>query len=160
MLAAIIVLIVFIAFLGWVGWMIYRTYIQRNVWISACQSLEIDSQEAVARVQAMAATMIQKWGYRVTNQGPSNVQYSRTYRPLWLVIPCVIFFPLGLLSLIYRKTVDLAVNGVPDGNGSEVSIVGTGSPFMRDQFDLYLKELSLTDDQWAARHQLDPGVDQ
>lgn len=143
MSGAIVALLLFAALIGGIVYLIYVSISQRNVSISLKETLPWPPQESVARVQAMATPLMQSWKYRVSNQGITNVQFSYKYRPAWLAIPCILFFPLGLLSLLYSKTVDLAINGFTSGSGAEVSVVGTGSPYVRDQLDAFLKELSL-----------------
>ena len=143
MAGTIIVILLIGAVVALVVYLATTAINQRNVAISFSEQLPWPPEESVQRLQAMATPMLQRWRYRVTNQGVGNVQFSYTYRPAWLVIPCVLFFPIGLLSLIYRKTVDLTVNGFPSGGGAQVSVIGTGTPDVRERFGAMLKDLAL-----------------
>lgn len=146
MAGAIVALVIFAAIIGGIAYLIYVSVNQRNVSIQLNDTLPWTPQESMPRLQAMATPLMQKWDYRVSTQGLTNVQFAYKYRPTWLVIPCILFFPLGLLSLLYSKTVEIAFNAFPsDNGGAEIMVVGQGSPYVKEQLEAFIRELSLHD---------------
>ena len=86
--------------------------------------------------------MVGRWGYRLKVQEERALQFSYTYRPAWLFIPCFLFFPLGLLALLHKKTVDIELSSTPIETGARVSVVGEGPPYVRNQIGLILEEMA------------------
>jgi len=138
--------VILLAFIGLAlflfGRMVYLGWKQRNVSISISDELPWVPEEAAAHVIGQVTPTMQAWRYRLASQGPTTVQFSYTYRPAWLVIPCVLFFPLGLLSLLYKKTADIIFNFVPVEGGTLVSIAGQGSPYVRGDIGATIERLS------------------
>jgi hypothetical protein len=67
-------------------------------------------------------------GYRLTSQAPGVLVYTREYRPSWLLIPCVLLFPIGLLALVHkeRDTLTLRFDRGTDAETTIVRAEGSG----------------------------------
>jgi len=128
-----------------VAWSIHRAYAQRNVGIEFNAAFPWPPQDATGHVLVRITGDMQRWRYRLTNQGANALVFSYRYRPVWLIIPCVLLFPVGLLSLIYTKTAEISfVFSTTDGNDSEVSVVGQGPPYLQGRIAAVLLELEPT----------------
>lgn len=141
----IIVLLFAVGVIALVTWSIYRAYVQRNVGIEFNAALPWSPQDATGHVLARITGDMQRWRYRLSNHGSNALVFSYRYRPAWLVIPCIVFFPIGLLSLIYTKTVEISFAfAATDNNDSEVSVVGQGPPYLEGRIAAVLLELEPT----------------
>jgi hypothetical protein len=87
---------------------------------------------------------MQNWRYRLTSQSSAAVIFAYRYRPAWLILPIVFLFPLGLLFLLYSRTVEISFNFVPAGTGTEVSVTGQGPPYVRNRIGQILETLQDT----------------
>jgi len=86
---------------------------------------------------------MQKLHYRLSSQGPGAFVFTKKYRPVWLIVPCVLLFPIGLLSLLYARTVDVSCSLRPQaGGGSHLAFSGKGPPYLRAEIDASLDTLS------------------
>jgi hypothetical protein len=128
----VLTLLVTAGLIALVVWLVRRAYTQRNVGIEFNAALPWAPQDATGHVLAQLTGDMQRWRYRLTNQGPAALVFSYRYRPGWLISPCVLLFPIGLLFLIYTKTVEISFAFAADTrNHSEVSVVGQGPPYIR-----------------------------
>lgn len=142
MLGAIFILLLAVGLIALVAWSIHRAYAQRNVGIEFNAALPWPPQDATGHVLARITGDMQRWRYQLTNQGASALVFAYRYRPAWLIIPCVLLFPIGLLSLIYTKTVEISFAFAASGdNDSEVSVVGQGPPYLQARIADVLLEL-------------------
>jgi len=56
------------------------------------------------------------WGYKLQTQDARNFTFQRAYRPTWVIVVCILLFPIGLLALFAGKKLDtLFVSLSPDG---------------------------------------------
>lgn len=141
MLGAIFILLVAVGLIALVAWSIYRTYAQRNVGIEFNAALPWPPQDATGHVLARITGDMQRWRYQLTSQGTNALVFVYRYRPVWLVIPCILLFPIGLLSLIYTKTVEISFAFAASGdNDCEVSVVGQGPPYLQGRIAEVLLE--------------------
>jgi hypothetical protein len=140
---ALIVVAIFAAAVLFVVWQLRTAYRRRNVPIRQALRLPMEPQEAVAHVSAQAIPLMQNWGYHVAAQSGVGLTFTRTYRPMWLVLPCVFLFPIGLLFLLYTKTVDISFTFVPAETGAETSVAGIGPPDVKEHIDAILSELQV-----------------
>lgn len=74
-------------------------------------------------------------GYRITSQTAAGMTLERRFRPVWLIFPIVLLFPLGLLSLLYKQTYTVTVSLIPQGRGTRVTVTGFGPNSLRDFAD-------------------------
>jgi hypothetical protein len=140
---ATIIVAIFAAAVLFVVWQVSIAYRRRNVRIRQALRLPFEPQEAMARVSAQAIPLMQYWGYHVAAQSPVGLTFTRTYRPMWLVLPCVFLFPIGLLFLLYTKTVDISFTFVSAETGAETSVAGAGPPDVKERIDDILSELQV-----------------
>ena len=96
-------------------------------------SLPSPPRDATSYLVATVTPRLQRLNYRLSSQGNDAIVFDKTYRPVWLAIPCVFFFPLGLLSLLYKKRIDLTFTIQPGAEGSEVQFSGYGPPGVAEQ---------------------------
>jgi hypothetical protein len=126
--------------IGLIVWGCIRAYRGRNIWLEGSAELPWTPQESFGHVAAKMAPSLQRLRYRLTNQTLNAVVFSKTYRPAWLAIPCVLFFPLGLLSLLYSKTVDITFSLQSQAGGTHVSYSGHGPPRLSEELPTILVE--------------------
>ena len=93
--------------IGLIIWACVRAVRYRHVWTEGSSELPWERSDAEGRVLAAVTPVLDRSGYRLENQSQGAIVFAKSYRPIWLLIPCILFFPLGLLSLIYSKTVFL-----------------------------------------------------
>jgi hypothetical protein len=93
--------------IGLIVWACVRAVRHRNVWTEGDSDLPWEQPDAEGRVLAAVIPVLGRSGYRLENQAEGVIVFARPYRPIWLLIPCILFPPLGLLSLICSKTVFL-----------------------------------------------------
>lgn len=64
--------------------------------------------------------------FHVGEQTDSRVVYVRDYWPGWVIVLCILLFPLGLLALLTgRKTERITFEFEPERDGSLVRVFGT-----------------------------------
>lgn len=80
--------------------------------------------------------------YLPREQTPASVTYQRTFVKGWVIVCCVIFFPIGLLFLLApRGESRVNVQFVSQGEGTTaVQITGSMAPKHRAQFEARIKE--------------------
>jgi len=125
--AIVVVLIMALIVLGplaLIAWACWRAYRDRNRPMDTSARLPWARQEASARLLAAIAPSMRERGYRVATEGEAGIVFSRRYRPPWLIVPCVVLFPFGLLSLIYVKTVDVSFGVLPASGGTDIAMSG------------------------------------
>ena len=75
-------------------------------------------------------------GYQVVSPAANTVQVtSRGYFPAWTIVVSVLFFPIGLLSLLTGRKSNIATlsaRDIGDGN-TEVRFAGTFEPDLIDR---------------------------
>ena len=127
-----------------IGWACVRVFRNRNVWIADSAALPWSALDSAAYVGAKLTPLMQKRNYRVVSQGQGTLVFAKEYRPIWLLIPIIVFFPLGLLSLLYKKTVEITMNVSPyqPGTGSSVAFSGKGPPYLEREIAEALSELT------------------
>lgn len=102
-----------------IAWACVRAFRHRHRSFAApAVSTQLSS---AADLHAAVVPLMKSWGYRPDNQGEAGTVFCKCYRPAWLIVPCVLFFPFGLLSLLYSRTVDVSF-GLGAG---EVIVSGT-----------------------------------
>jgi hypothetical protein len=126
--AVLVVLIMAVILLGpiaLIGWACLRVFRNRNRPVGAAPSvLPWPPSESASRVLAEMTPLLRDWGYALTTEGEARIGFTKSYRPAWLIVPCVFFFPLGMLSLLYCRTVDLSFGLSPHSSGSDVVVSG------------------------------------
>jgi heme/copper-type cytochrome/quinol oxidase subunit 2 len=122
-------------------WGCVRAYRGRSTWMEGSAQLPGSPEESKDQVVALVEPRLRAGGYRRTDQTTGSVIFSRTYRPVWLAIPCILFFPIGLLSLIYSRTINLAFSLQPEAAGTKVTYSGHGPPRLRAELQSALAEI-------------------
>lgn len=113
-------------------WAFARAYRSRNVRINDEAQLGSPPPEAAALALRQVTPLMQLHRYQLTSQGETTFVYTKRYRPLWLLIPIILFFPLGLLALIYTRRVEMTFNSSISNraSGSTVAFSGQGPRFL------------------------------
>jgi hypothetical protein len=141
-----VVTVLWLALLACVAFAIYcviQTFRKRNRDIEHRVDLAWPPDAALAQVAGAMADLMQRQGFRLANQGPAGIVYTREYRSAWLLVPCILLFPIGLLSLLFKSHTDINFTAAPTGaRGSTIRVVGRGSQYVRDQIDAILLDLS------------------
>ena len=127
--------------LGLIVWGCVRAFRGRSARIEGSTQLPGSPQDSKDRVVAIMGPRLEPLGYRRTDQTTGSIVFSKTYRPIWLAIPCILLFPIGLLSLIYSRTIDLAFSLQPEATGTKVTYSGHGPPPLRTELPSALSEV-------------------
>jgi hypothetical protein len=74
-------------------------------------------------------------GYNLATQSEFGLTYLRRYRPWWLVLPCLIFFPIGLLALIYTEEAQITATVDRDAGGvTHLAVTGRAPKDIQEGF--------------------------
>jgi hypothetical protein len=142
--AVLVVLIMVVIVLGpiaLIGWACLRAFRNRHRSVEASAALPWPPIESAPRVLAEMTPLLGAWGYALATQGKAGIGFTKSYRPAWLIVPCVLFFPLGLLSLAYRRTVGLAFSLSAHSSGSDVAVSGMAPASLAEEVSRTLAEL-------------------
>lgn len=120
----ILIALAFASLLGFILWRGYRGIANRNISIDRAAVVPWPPEEVIARTLSEVAPMLQSWRYRLVAQGPRSIAFSCSYRPVWLAIPVFVFFPLGLLALIYKRTVEITFSAMTAEGDTHLRISG------------------------------------
>lgn len=141
--AILVVLIVGVVLLGplaLIGWACWRAFRDRSRRFELSTTLPGPSADPAARLAETMTSVLGRWGYRLKSQSVDSVVFSRRYRPAWLVLPCVLLFPFGLLALAYARTVDVSFSLFVGDGGSEVIVSGLAPSRLGDEIEEGLEE--------------------
>ncbi len=126
---------------GLIIWSCIRAYRGRNVWIDGSTQIGTPIEDSSGRLLVALTPRMERFRYRLDSHGPNAIVFEKKYRPIWLLIPIIVFFPLGLLSLIYSKTVTMAFSlEAQAGETTRVAFNGQGPPSLREELFLALSE--------------------
>jgi hypothetical protein len=78
-----------------------------------------------------------EWGYTLTSQSDVGATFHRRYRSLWLALPVVLLFPIGLVFLLITSnaTITAIVEPDDDSSGSVLMINGRAPRRLRKGFE-------------------------
>jgi hypothetical protein len=139
----VVLILVLLAVLLFFIYSVVQTVRERNRTIEHRFNLPWAPDAANAHIAGEVGDLMRRQGFRLSSQGPAGIVYTRTYRSAWLIIPCVLLFPIGLLSLLIKSHTDINFTAAPEDDGTSAVIVGgRGSSRVRDQVGLILSELS------------------
>ncbi|MDX6590612.1 MAG: hypothetical protein QOI84_1886 [Solirubrobacterales bacterium] len=137
-----IVLLLLLLLVALFAYLIWGLFASRKVPIRYTASLPWAPQDSAPHVVASVTPVMQGWGYRIDSQGPAAVVFANSYRPMWLAFPVIFLFPIGLLALLYKKTIEVSFNFVPVADGTtQMHVSGRGSTSLRDRLDAKLDSL-------------------
>lgn len=142
--AVLVVLIMVVIVLGpiaLIGWACLRAFRNRHRSVEVSAVLPWPPGESAPRVLAEMTPVLQAWGYALATQGEAGISFTKSYRPVWLIVPCLLFFPLGLLSLLYRRTVGLSFTLPAHSPGSDVIVSGVAPARLAEEVSRTLAEL-------------------
>jgi hypothetical protein len=140
---AAVLLLVLLALLLFLVYSMVQTFRERNRNIEHRFNLPWPPEAASAHIAGEVGDLMRRQGYRLSNQGPAGTVFTREYRSAWLLIPCILLFPIGLLSLLIKSHTDINFTAAPKEDGSSaVTVLGRGSRYVRDQVGVILAELS------------------
>jgi hypothetical protein len=145
MTIGLILVLIMLALIAYAIYGAVMSFRERDRQIMEVVQLPWPPEGASAYVAAAIAQMMQAQKFRLTSQGPAGMVYTRTFRPAWLVLPCVLLFPIGLLSLFYKVHRDISITLAPSPDGgSTVTVIGRGSSHVRDRINVSLRRLADT----------------
>ena len=93
------------------------------------------SKTVIAEVLATITTPLADAGYKLAGQGDANLVYNRTYRPWFVWVAVIIFFPIGLLALLYTETANITVSTTESDGRTTVHVSGRGGSEVRGAFE-------------------------
>lgn len=127
--------------IGLIVWACIRAYRSRSVWVDGSAQLGLPIEQSSGHVIATLTPRLQRFHYRLTSQGPNALVFEKRYRPVWLLLPIIFLFPLGLLALIYSKTVTMAFSlQAQSSEATQVDFTGQGPPSLREEILTALSE--------------------
>jgi hypothetical protein len=92
-------------------------------------------------------------GYKPAEQTSDTATYRRKWTPTWVVVCCIVLFPIGLLTLLTRRDVALLARFVPHGGDTLIVIDGEAQPTVIKQINDIAEQLNKTArDEYARRH--------
>ena len=71
-------------------------------------------------------------GLTVMPATQDSVTISRKVTPGWVIVVCILLFPIGLLALLARKLETLSVVAFQDGEAVKATVSGAGDPVFVD----------------------------
>jgi len=140
-LVALIMAVILFGPIALIGWACVRTFRNRNRPVGVSTALPWPPGDSAPRVLAEMTPLLRGWGYAPATQGEAGISFTKSYRPAWLIVPCVLFFPLGLLSLLYSRTVALSFSLPARSSGSDVVVSGMAPAPLTEQVSRALAEL-------------------
>jgi hypothetical protein len=66
------------------------------------------------------------YGYRLQAQDDRSFTFERSYRPTWVIVVCIILFPIGLLALLAGKKRDTILASLSPEGAEATRIIFTG----------------------------------
>lgn len=75
------------------------------------------ARATLRELMADVAPPMEQWGYDITQRWDGRLRFERERRPAWTIVLAVIFFPIGLLALLYkeRERVTIDLDELDDG---------------------------------------------
>lgn len=95
--------------------------------------LPAEHDDALTRVLDEVAPIMQAVNYKLTWADDSLAFFMRQYRPVWRIVLAVLFFPLGLLLLLWVSTDSVLFQVVQDNGSSRLIVDGEIGHQARDQ---------------------------
>jgi hypothetical protein len=89
---------------------------------------------AMAELLAHVAPPMQAYGYDLTERTELRVVFERVRTPTWVVIPCVLLFPIGLFTLLIRNRERVVIELAERGDGTLLVAHGTAPLAVRKAF--------------------------
>jgi hypothetical protein len=123
-LVVLIMAVIILGPLGLIVWGVVRNYRRRNRAFELSLPNPWRGQDGAAKALAAVSPLMSEWRFRLSSQGEAGLVFSRTYWPTWLLIPCLLLFPIGLAALLYRRTVDVSFSLAGGPAGDDVAIFG------------------------------------
>jgi hypothetical protein len=77
---------------------------------------------------------MQAYGYDLTERTALRVVFERTRTPTWVVVPCVLLFPVGLLALLVRNRERVVIELAERGDETLLVVHGTAPLAVRKAF--------------------------
>jgi hypothetical protein len=100
---------------------------------------ELDTAKPPSQVLSEAVTTLTgplaNFNYTLQTQTENALTFVRRYRPWFIWVGVVIFFPLGLLLLLYRDTATITVALEPADGGTRIRVAGKGEENVRQAFE-------------------------
>jgi Domain of unknown function (DUF1707) len=97
-------------------------------------SARVRPDEAMADLMIHVAPALTAYGYDVVERGRTRVVFERRTTPLWVVIPCVFLFPIGLVALLARHQERIAIDLVERGGETVMVAQGVAPLSVRKAF--------------------------
>src|SRR4051812_38036007 len=122
-MVALLLAIVVLVGGSYVAWRMVRRARDRSFYYSA-EARRIPEEVVAEGTQRLLE--LTGAGYVVTEQGATGTTLTRSVRPWWLICPIVLFFPIGLLFLIYKQVDTVTLTVTPRGPFANVTATGVG----------------------------------
>jgi hypothetical protein len=97
-------------------------------------SARVRPADAMADLMIHVAPALSAYGYDLVERTPTRIVFERRTTPLWVVIPCVFLFPIGLLALLARHEERIAIDLVERGGETVMVTQGVAPLAVRKAF--------------------------
>jgi hypothetical protein len=117
--------------LGLIAWGCVRAYRGRSVSVNGSVALPLPPEQSAGHIVATMTPTLQPLNYKLISERQGGVLFQKKYKPIWLII---LFFPLGLLALLYSKTISIAFEvSSQSSHRTEVEFLGQGPPHLQGE---------------------------
>jgi hypothetical protein len=77
---------------------------------------------------------LRAYGYDVVDRTPSRLVFARRRRPAWTIVVAVLFFPIGLVALLYSAADDITIELARRGRETVCLAQGVAPLAIRREF--------------------------
>jgi hypothetical protein len=75
------------------------------------------------------------YGYELVGSAPDSLVFERSERPVWTIVPAILLFPVGLVALMYKRTMRVQLTFVELGERrARLTVYGTAPLSVRRAF--------------------------
>jgi hypothetical protein len=125
-LLLLILVVIAALFIALVAHFIGGTRGRRGISSSLSRNASGDGTAALAGLRLRLLPELASVGYALTSEGPDSFTLTLRYRPVWIAIPIVLLFPVGLVFLLVSNT-NTVTAVVQHGEPDVVSVAGVAS---------------------------------
>jgi hypothetical protein len=105
-----------------------------RIGFSARWRAPVHRSSAMADLLEYVAPPMHAYGYEIVERTPSRLVFDHSRTPGWVIIPCVLLFPIGLLALLVRTHERVIVELVERGGETVFLASGVAPLSVRKAF--------------------------
>jgi hypothetical protein len=97
--------------------------------------------EVLRKVVSEWTEPVASYGYALTSQTDVAVTYHRKYRPWYVIVGAILFFPIGLLFLLITESATISATVEARDGGTLLIISGSGPKRLREGLSTLRREV-------------------